>query len=260
VDFNNLLLSLKLTGDVATTVHVRLKTMFSGSAAAPVYSNDIVLNVTPFNLASYLYTVGSYQGWNINSQDSILSATSNGIYVGVFNFPTDKNDFLIVPGKKSYDNKYATNDPQKTTSSNVVIGGANNFYAPATGGFYKVTLNLNTNKIAFDATTTYYSVVGDGAKGWPNGDDISNDVDMKSANDGTGSWSVTLDLKSTGKIKIRKGHAWSTSYGVPKTGADGKTLASSDNDDIPVPATGTYKITFLPSSDEKTAAFTLVKQ
>ncbi len=256
LDFNNVLLSLKLTGGVATTVHARLKTQFTGSISTPTYSNDITLNATPFNLTSFLYTVGAYQGWDIKHQDSLLSATSNGIYVGILNFPDSYSQFLVVPGRGSYDNKYATTDAQNTTSSNVVVGGANNFYAPATAGFYTVTLNINTNKITFDATKNYYSIIGDGANGWNAG----NDVDMKAANDGTGSWSVTLALKSSGTIKVRKGHDWAISYGVPKTGADGKTLASSDDDNIPVPATGTYKITFLPTADDKTAAYTLVKQ
>lgn len=262
MDLNNLLLSLKLPGDVSTTVHVRLKTQFTGSVVTPTYSNDVTLTVTPFSLTSFLYTVGAYQGWDINHQDSLLSATSNGIYIGIINFTTGNNQFLVVPGKKSWDNKYATNDPQNTTSSNVTVGAPNNFYAPSTAGFYTVTLNLNTNKISFDPFTKYYSVIGDGANGWSDG----NDVDMKSANDGTGSWSVTLALKSTGSIKIRQGHAWAVSYGIPKTGADGKTLAASDDDNIPVPVSGTYKITFSPhlnadgTADDKTAAYTLVKQ
>jgi hypothetical protein len=256
LDFNNVLLSLKLSGGVATTVHARLKTQFTSSITAPTYSNEITLNATPFNLTSFLYTVGAFQGWDIKHQDSLLSATSNGIYIGVINFTAGNNQFLVVPVKGSYDNKYATTDAQNTTSSNVVIGGANNFYAPSIAGFYTVTLNLNTNKITFDATKNYYSVIGDGANGWDAGDD----VDMKSANDGTGSWSITLALKSTGSIKIRKGHDWAIGYGIPKTGADGKTLASSDDDNIPVPVSGTYKITFLPTADDKTAAYTLVKQ
>lgn len=257
MDFNNLLLAAKLPGGVATTVHVRLKTQFTGSLVAPTYSNDITLTTTPFNLTSFLYTVGAFQGWDINHQDSLISATSNGIYVGIINFTAGNNQFLVVPGKKSYDNKYATADPQNTTSSNVAIGGANNFYAPAAPGFYTVTLNLNTNKISFESFTDYYSIIGDGANGWSDG----NDVDMKSANDGSGSWSVTLPLKSTGSIKVRLGHAWTHSYGIPKTGANGTILTSSDDDNIPVPVSGTYKITFKPiGNDNAQATYTMVKQ
>jgi hypothetical protein len=254
-DFNKLLLKLNLTGGVSAQVQVRIQHSL-GAGVAPIYSNVLSLTVTPFNLTSYLYTVGAYQGWDIGHQDSLLSATSNGIYVGVLNFTAGNNQFLIVPGKNSYDNKYATNDPQNSTSSTVAIGGPNNLYAPASPGFYTVTLDVNAKTISFTPFTAYYSVIGDGAKGWNAGDD----VDMKSANDGSGLWSVTLPLVSTGSIKVRKGHDWATSYGIPKTGADGATLSSSDDDNIPVPTSGTYKITFVPNADDTKAAYTLVKQ
>jgi hypothetical protein len=254
-DFNTLLLKLNLVGGVTSHVQVRVQHSL-GAGSAPIYSNVLSLTVTPFNLTSFLYTVGAYQGWDINHQDSLLSATSNGIYIGVLNFTAGNNQFLIVPGRNSYDNKYATNDPQNATSSTVAVGGPNNLFAPATPGFYTVTLDINAKTISFTPFTAYYSVIGDGAKGWSDGDD----VDMKSANDGTGLWTITLPLVSTGSIKVRKSHAWAIGYGIPKTGADGKTLASTDDDNIPVPTSGTYKMTFLPTADDKTAAYTLIKQ
>jgi hypothetical protein len=254
-DFNSMLLKLNLPADKASKIQVRVMHSLS-STTTPVYSNVLDLTVTPFNLTSYLYTVGAYQGWNIGNTDSLRSATSNGIYVGVLNFTAGNNEFLAVPGRHSYDNKYATNDPTGHTSSTIAVGGPNNLTAPAAAGFYTVTLDVNAKTIAFDPFTAYYSVIGDGAKGWDAGDD----VDMQSANNGSGLWSVTVTLSSSGSIKIRKGHDWTTSYGVPKTGADGKTLTSSDNDNIAIPSSGTYKITFLPAADEKTAAYTMVKQ
>ncbi len=80
-------------------------------------------------------------------------------------------------------------------------------------------------------------------------------------NNGTNIWEITASLASTGQFKVRKNHDWGTSYGVPKAGADGATLAKSDADNIPVASTGTYKFTFvLKGADDAKAAYTLVKQ
>lgn len=82
------------------------------------------------------------------------------------------------------------------------------------------------------------------------------DVDMKHVNDGGDLWTITVPLVSTGSFKIRKNHDWTTSYGIPQTGADGATLVSDKDDNIPVPTSGTYKFTFIPNADDSKAAYT----
>jgi len=249
-DFNAMLLKLSLQGGVAAQVNVRVKHTI-GAGVEPVYSNVLTLNVTPFNLTSYLYVVGAFQGWNASAPDSLLSATSNGIYTGIINFTAGNNQFLILPKKGTYDNKYATNDAQNTVSTTVAVGAPNNFYAPTTAGNYSVTININANTIAIATPARYYSIIGDAAMGW------GTDVDMKHVNDGGDLWTISVPLVSTGSFKVRKNHDWTTSYGIPKTGADGATLSSSDDDNIPVPTSGTYKFTFTPNADDTKAAYTL---
>ena len=252
--FNALVLKLNLPADVASQINVRIAHSVSANVP-PVYSNVLSLTVTPFNLTSWLYITGEFSGWANPgpTEDSLISVTGNGIYTGIINFPTALSQFLILPAKK-WDHKYATNDAQNATSSTVTYDGPNNFYSSAVGQT-QVTINTNTNTITFAKPARYYSVIGDAtAGGW------GADTDMKYINDGSELWTINVPLVSTGHFKVRKNHDWTTSFGVPKTGADGKTLASSDDNDIPVAESGTYKFTFAPTADDATAQYTLVKQ
>jgi len=239
-DLNSILLKMGLKGGVSVTINARIQSALS--ATTSVYSNVLAVNVTPFNLKSWLYVAGSYEGWNNPGpqEDSLYSATSNGIYVGIINFPAGKNDFLVLPAK-NWNNKYATNDPTSGTSSNVTYNANNNFFAPNVAGNYLVTLNLNTNKITF-ALADYYSVIGDAAQGW------STDVAMKYINDGNSNWTVTLPLLSSGQFKIRQDNAWTFSWGIPNTGSAGfgvaNTLNDTANSNVPVAANGNYTVTF----------------
>ena len=264
-DFNNLLLKLNLAGGVTSQVQVRVQHSL-GAGAAPIYSNVLSLTVTPFNLTSFLYTVGSFQGWTQNNMDSLISATSNGIYTGVINFTEGNRDFLVVPVRGSYDNKYATNDPVGTTSSTVTVGAPNNFFAPATPGIYKVELNINTKTISFAPATEYYSIIGTITPGG----NFSTDADLKYVNNGdaTETWEGTFTFPS-GTYKFRRSHDWTYSWGIPKPGSDGvgvaNTLNDSSNDNITLAAAGTYKFTFTipPGADNKpsvTATYNVVKQ
>lgn len=242
-DFNSLMLKLNLHAGVASQVQARIQYSLGG-AAKPIYSNVLTLTVTPFNLTSWLYVVGAFDGWPplpAKGTDSLVSVTGNGVYTGIINFPAGANQFLILPQSNNYNNKYATNDPSTQTSATVTVGANNNLVAPATAGYYIVTFNTNTNTISF-AAANYYSIIGDAALGW------STDVPMKYINDGTSTWTATTTLSSTGSFKIRQNDDWTFSWGIPKPGTagDGVANALNDNNDnnIPVATTGTHTVTF----------------
>ena len=245
--FNSLLLKLNLAGGVAAQVNVRVAHSISATVA-PVYSNVVALTVTPFNLASWVYVPGAYEGWNNPgpAEDSLLSATDNGIYTGIINFTAGNNQFLIVPVKGSWATKYATTASAGTSASvsyptELVASGGNNFYAPSAAGQYVVSLNTNNNTLSI-SPADFYSVIGDAAQGW------STDIPMKFVNDANQSWVVTLPLVSSGSFKIRQDDAWGNSWGIPNSGSAGYgvagTLNDSSNGNIPVPSNGTYTVTF----------------
>ncbi len=246
-NFNALLLGMGLPFTGSSDVEVRVK---SGLAPNSVtYTNALTLTVTPYPLVSFIYVPGAYQGWSPPSADSLKSATSNGIYTGVINFSAaDKLAFKITPAK-TWDHSYGSSDGSAT----VIYDGGSDLKAPGVG-LYWVTVNLNTKALTFTPVAAYYSVIGAGS---PTAD-WGKDADMK-YNNGTSVWDITGSF--TGEFKVRKNHDWTISYGTPKTGADGSTLASSDDNNINVTAAGTYYFTFSPvGDDDKTAKYTLVKK
>jgi hypothetical protein len=241
IDFDNILLKQGLIGGTASTVQVRLVQSIS-STVTPVYSNVLTLTVTPFNLTSWLYAVGAFQGWNAATADSLLSATSNGIYIGIINFTAGNNQFLILPAK-SFTNKYGTNDAPGITSRTVTYNGSNNFYAPAVAGQYIVTLNLNTNTISFALANTY-SVIGSSTPGG----NFSTDIDLtKYVNDGVTGWTATMAL-TVGQIKFRQNHDWTYSWG-DVTPVDGINATNSNGGNINIATAKSYVVSFniLPS-------------
>jgi hypothetical protein len=238
--FNNLVLKLNLPAGVASQVNARVAYSISQNVA-PVYSNVVTLTVTPFNLTSWLYVTGAFSGWENpgSEEDSLISATGNGVYTGIINFTAGNNQFLILPAK-NWSNKYATSQ-SSTPTTTVTYNASNNINAPAAAGYYIVTFNLNTGAITF-SPADYYSVIGDAALGW------GTDVPMKFVNDGNNNWVVTTALVSTGSFKVRQDDAWTWSWGIPKAGTAGdgvaNTLNDSSNNNISVPASGTHTVMF----------------
>ena len=243
-DFNSMLLKLNLPAGTPAQIQARIQYSLGG-ASKPIYSNVLSLTATPFNLTSWLWITGQFSGWanqkTPSAEDSLVSVTGNGVYTGVINFPAGQNQFLILPVKGDWSHKYATNDPQGSTSATVTYDASNNLYAPSAGGQTIVTFNLNTGTITF-APANFYSLIGDGAVDW------STDIPMKYLNDGTSTWTATTTLKSSGSIKVRQNDDWTYSWGVPKAGSAGdgiaNTLNDTSNNNISVPSTGTHTVTF----------------
>jgi hypothetical protein len=236
-NFNALLLKLNLPAATASQVNVRVANELSSDVAT--YSNVVTLTVTPFNLTSWVYAVGAYQGWNISNQDSLISATGNGIYTGILNFTAGNNSFLLTPVKGSYNNKYATTDPTTQTSATVTQNAANNLTAPTTAGQYIVTFNSNTNTITF-ALADYYALIGNDFTG----QNWDTDNLMKYTNDLNGTWTATVPMiaPSGGGFKIRQDGSWTNSWGLSGTAG---ILTDASGGNITIPSAGTYTVSFI---------------
>ncbi|MDP9080513.1 MAG: SusE domain-containing protein [Bacteroidota bacterium] len=261
-DFNSILLKLNLKSGVSSQIQIRVAQSIS-SNVKPVYSNVVNLTVTPFNLTSWLYVPGSYEGWanSTPQMDSLVSVTGNGIYVGIINFTAGNNDFLVLPVKGSWTHKYATNDPKNSTSSTVTYDGPNNFYAPATAGQYIVTFNLNTNTISF-ALADYYSIIGSA----PPGNAWSTDTFMKYVNDGAGNWVANNIPMVVGEYKFRQDAQWSNSWGPSATAGTVVSSGAVGDGNIQLTTAGNYNFTLhMPatsygSTPLATTTFTATKQ
>lgn len=243
MDFNNMLLKLNLTAGVASKVNVRMEFMLS--AAEVTYSNPVSVTVTPFNLTSWIWVPGDYEGWNNagGGLDSLVSVTGNGVYTGIINIPVGGTmQFKLLPVKGSWSVAYgdAGNGSNYATGEAISTSGGN-LMAPVAGGRFLITADLNKKTITI-VPADYYSVTGDAAGGW------GVDTFMKFVNDGNNNWVVNMPLTSTGAFKFRQDAQWTNSWGIPKAGSAGdgiaNTLNNTSNNNITVSATGTYKVTF----------------
>lgn len=266
--FNSLLLKLNLPPGVVSTVNARLVNSLAPNVPA-IYSNMLALKVTPYSLVSYVYVPGNYEGssWpNPGPQeDSLQSATGNGIYVGVIPIKLVNDQFLITP-VKNWNNKYAatgagapSNGGVLTYATEYVTGGGSNFYSASTSTVdpnFNITsdmavLNTSTNKLTL--TPTLWSVVGDATPGgWPAGSGYQSDTDM-SYNNGTQTWSVVVHLTAGGGIKFRLNHAWNVDYGSVTTPG---VLDTNNNNNIAITVTGDYLVTI----DLNALTYKLTKQ
>lgn len=268
-DFNALLLKLNLVGGVQAQVNVRIMHTLN-EAIAPVYSNVVALTVTPFNLTSWIYVAGAFEGWTVPGPgvDSLVSATSNGIYTGIVNFTPGNLIFKILVNSQNYTGNIGSDG----TANGITSASSQSNLAPPVAGQTLVTVNMNNNTISY-ALADYYSVIG-GDFSTVSSIQWTVDYFMKYVNDGNGTWAATIPVTNTagGGIKIRQDAAWTFSWGVPNSGTAGFGVANTLNDinnsngNIPVVAAGNHNITFimpatpLGSTPAVTTTYTLTPQ
>ncbi|NEU08499.1 DUF5116 domain-containing protein [Flavihumibacter sp. R14] len=225
IEFNALLLSMNLKPGSASDIEARIKSSISPKLA-PVFSSPTGIKVTPYALTSFLYVPGAYQGWNPSTADSLLSATSNGIYVGIINFTPGNTGFKILTKKG-----WGTPEYGKGASAGSIAVGGGDLQAPAAGS-YKLTADVNANTLEFAPYS--FGLVGDSpaGSGWGSGPDIAMQYD-----NGKQVWSVTADM-GIGKFKFRLNSDWGTNYG----GAGDNGSVKTGGDDIAITSPGKYKI------------------
>ncbi|SFH89243.1 SusE domain-containing protein [Halpernia frigidisoli] len=219
-DFNAVMLNLGLPLDgTKTDVEARIKsTVYSldGSATslpAPTFSPAINLTVTPYALISYLYAVGAFQGWNIGAAQPLVSATSNGVYVGYLKFTDANSEFLVVPVLGSYDNKFGSND-----NVHLIKNGGDNLKA-VNAGYQKIT--VDTNLLTFGLAPYAMGIAGSGTPGgW---DENAADIPM-AYNFTTQKWTATATFNA-GEIKFRTNRKWTENYGGSNGTISGDNIA-----------------------------------
>lgn len=224
IDFNALMLSMKLAPGSIADIEARIKSSISPQVD-PIFSNAASIKVTPYALVSFLYVPGAYQGWAPSSAESLISATSNDIYEGVINFTPGNTGFKILTKRD-----WGTPEYGAGASAGLIAVGGSDLNAPGTGN-YKLIANLSANTLQFLPYS--FGLVGDSPVGsnWGGGPDIAMKYDNAKQ-----IWTVTADML-VGKFKFRLNNNWDTNYGddgdngsVEKGGAD-----------IAITAAGKYK-------------------
>lgn len=213
--FNTVVLALGLPTGSASQIEVRMKSVVAsldGSATnlPTVYSPVLTLTVTPYALISYMYAPGAYQGWNPSTANTLVSSTSNGIFIGFINFPAAGSEFKITA-----DQSWTTN----YGSSNGVdlVANGSNITSPG-AGYYKLTVDMNTMK--YTLVPYQISIIGSATPGgW------GADTDMVWDN-ALLKWKITTSF-TAGEFKFRLNHDWGTNWG--DDGANGTLDAGGAN-------------------------------
>ena len=221
IDFNAFLLAMNLKTGVNSQVEARLKSQITGTQIAPIYSPVVMLTVTPYALTSFLYVPGAYQGWTPATADSLLSATSNGVYKGVINYTPGNLGFKILTKKSWGPPEYGKGSADGT----IAIGGSD-LSAPAAES-YELVADINANTLVYNKLV--WGIIGNA----PAGSNWSNDIDMKYDN-GKQTWSATVNM-GVGAFKFRRNHDWAVNFGFSTAGTLGGT-------DIPITEAGNYKV------------------
>ena len=98
-------------------------------------------------------------------------------------------------------------------------------------GYYRLQADLD--ELTYATTSTVWSVIGDAANGWDDGDDVAMDFDTE-----TKVWSVTLDLSDEGEFKFRANEGWDLNMGL---GDEDGTLFY-DGGNLSVDEAGSYTV------------------
>ncbi|MEO8794483.1 MAG: SusE domain-containing protein [Daejeonella sp.] len=226
IDFNALLLSMNLAPGSSADIEARVKTVLSPQVA-PTFTNAAALKVTPYALVSFIYVPGDYQGWNPGTADSLISATSNGIYEGIIKYAAGGSfEFKITP-KKEWTVAYGD-----AGGGSISASAGDNLKVPG-AGTYKLTADLNAN--TFTAVPYSWGIVGSAPEGsnWGGGPDFA-----MSYNNGTRLWTATVPM-AVGEFKFRLNSDWGVNYGDKQP--DGVIDGENDNN-IKITEAGTYKI------------------
>lgn len=226
VELNKILLAnLELAAGTEAEVKVTLKDAVSSTYSIPTQAKTI--KITPY--ADLIEPTE----WGI-----VGHATPNGWDGPDLPFwknPTNSNERIAYVALKDGEikfrknNAWAENYGDDGKNGSLENGGAN---IPVTAGIYKIVWNINENTYTIEKYS--WSIIGDGAKGWGDNDDILLEYDGP-----TNTWKATGVTLKNGGIKFRFNKAWAVSWGDKN--ADG-VLDQEDDNNIPVTA-GTYTIT-----------------
>ncbi|MHB1922269.1 MAG: SusE domain-containing protein [Chitinophagaceae bacterium] len=247
-DFNVLAFqTLGLAPNTASPVAVRVMAnvnqngLSTGpSSIAPVYSNTINLTVTPYKILivyPMLWVPGDYEGWSPASAPTVASVEANNQYEGYIYFPpggTYQFKFTPAPNwNTSYGWLSSVTTGNSVTGTMSTSGG--NLFVP-TSGYYLLRADLNPTPATWSATQiTTWGLIGDATPGgW------STDTPM-TFDPASGTWSVTVNLVSTGTFKFRANDSWALNLGYNTT-----TFTMAYNGpNIAVPATGSGNYTVI---------------
>ena len=232
-ELNEYLVGLGLKTGVATDVRVLVRAALSDQRSLVATKT---LKVTPYFdeiKASEWGVVGSAtpNGWN--GPDIKMWNSTDGNLVAYATLATGEIKF-----RKNNDWGVNLGGSNGTLSS----GGSN---IAVTAGTYKITINVSKNTYTIE--TYSWGIIGSGARGWGDNDDVAMTYEGS-----TNSWGVK-NIALDGEIKFRLNHSWGTNFGADSTDNPAAALEGdikSGGSNIKVPA-GTYNVSFSFDANNK---------
>lgn len=218
----------------------RISTTIS-DAVAPLASNVVTTTITPYSGdVEYpkVWVIGSYCNWDFANTQHLFSFDNSTTYQGVIDFSEKAAEGFKINGAGSWDDptqNWGTDGKTtpKDEAASVTLwadGGSGNIQCYAKR-FYHFTFDTKTSVLKNDYGFNLLGIIGDGANGWGDTDDIEMNFDPVKQR-----FYADATLKD-GAIKFRADHDWGINYG---SGTGEGTLASG-GDNIKVTA-GNYRI------------------
>jgi len=225
-ELNEYLIGLGLEAGVTTDVTVAVKVALSDQRS--MISNN-TLKVTPYldEIKPSEWGVvgsGTPNGWD--GPDVKMWNAADGTLVAYATLKAGEIKF-----RKNND----WSENLGGTTDNLTPEGAN---IAVTAGTYKITLNVNKKTYSIERYS--WGLIGSGAKGWGDNDDV-----VMTYEGSTDSW-IVKNVALNGEVKFRLNGKWDTNFGAdstdnPAAALEGAIKAGGNN--IKVPA-GTYNVSF----------------
>lgn len=218
----------------------RLSTSIS-DAVAPLISNVVTTTITPYSGdVEYpkVWVIGDYCGWNFANSQYLFSFDNSTTYQGVVDFGEKAANGFKINGVGNWNDatqNWGTDGKTepKAEAANITLwadGGSGNIQCYSKR-FYHFTFDTQSAVLKNDFGFNVLGIIGDGANGWGDTDDIVMNFDPVKQR-----FYADATLKD-GKIKFRADHAWDINYGDSGTAG----ILAAGAGDITVTA-GNYRI------------------
>lgn len=237
----------------ATEQNVQFRVMGSISPnVEPFYTNVVSTKITPYSGSTDLpkiWVIGDFCGWNHANSQFLYAFTGGDLYEGWIFFDGKAANGFKVTGDANWDNGnwgLADGQTPPAEASAIVLteGGSSKDIKCYSMNFYRFSYNTASLELKMLNSMNTFGIIGDGANGWGDTDDIPFDFDVENQ-----AFTATVTL-TDGGIKFRADGSWNYNLGQLHDGETG--LLAKDGDNISVTA-GTYKITVnLNNPDEMT--------
>lgn len=240
---NSKLLLLGGVDGTAMNLEFKVVASIANTKIADQISNVVSMAATPYEVViiyPHLNLPGSYDPyggdngtWDGDGNDytRIFSLKSDNRYEGYVNMIADGDPSKAVEFKFTKVNWGDGEYSYSGTAGKLISGGGGNI--PLTsGGYYKVSADLNSLTYSVTKITTWGIIGSATSKGWDSSTPMTYDP-------ATNKWTVTVTLTAQ-EFKFRANDAWDIAYG--DVNGDFK-LDTENNNNIKVPSAGNYTIT-----------------